>query len=163
MTTATIAPAAPPALTLDDRLALANLAMDDRLDQAAVAFEVNTARLPAEPAVEITIPHLPQTAAPAPYSTPIAALLHRAAVRLETDGWARGSLREDSRRCAIGAIRAEAANRHQADDASALLLDIVRREFGGDTVPSWNDQQSSPRPVILALGRAAQHADARGI
>jgi hypothetical protein len=164
MTTATLAPAPrAPGLTLDERLALAGLAMDNRLAQAAVAYEVNTAHVPAEPPVEITVPHLPQPAAPAPYRTPLAALLHRAAARIETSGWARGCLRDDGRLCAIGAIRAEADSRGQADDASALLLEVVRREFGGDTVPVWNDSQAGPRPVILGLQRAADVADSRGL
>jgi hypothetical protein len=163
MTTATLAPTQAPVLDLDARLALASLAMDARLDQAAVAFEVNTAHISAEPPIEITIPQLPQTAVPAPYSTPIAALLHQTRIHIETDGWARGALREDGRRCLIGAIRFEAASRHQADDASALLLEIIQREFGGDTVPSWNDAQTSPRPVLLALGRATELAHARGL
>jgi hypothetical protein len=155
--------AAPVELDLDARLAEVGAIMTGRLDQAAVAFEVNTAHIPAEPPVEITIPHLPQTAIPAPYSTPIAALLHRARIRIETDGWYQGGLREGDRRCLIGAIRIEAASRHQADDASTLLLDVIHREFGGDTVPSWNDAQTSPRLVILALGRAAELAHARGL
>ncbi|MFF5473348.1 hypothetical protein [Streptomyces achromogenes] len=159
--TTTLAPAArPPALDLDARLALAALAMDDRLATAALAVDVNTARIPVDPLPEITISQ-PPPVAPSPYRTPLAALLHRARVRIETDGWARGACRdEDGRRCAIGAIRAEAASPGQADDASALLLDVVRREFGrkDDTVPSWNDRQAGPRPVILALGRAADHA-----
>jgi hypothetical protein len=155
--------AAPVELDLDARLAEVGAIMTARLDQAAVAFEVNTAHIPAEPPIEITIPQLPQTAIPAPYSTPIAALLHRARMRIETDGWYQGGLRKDGRRCLIGAIRIEAASRHQADDASALLLDVIQREFGGDTVPSWNDAQTSPRPVLLALGRAAELAHARGL
>lgn len=164
MTTTILKPATrPPTLTLDDRLALASLAMDARLDQAAVAFEVNTAHLPAEPPVEITVPHLPQPAAPAPYRTPLAQLLHRARARIETGGWARGCLNEGGRVCAIGAIRAEADSRDQADDASALLLEIVRREFGGDTVPTWNDAQRGPRPVLLAIDRAAEHAHERAL
>ncbi|MEU9444648.1 hypothetical protein AB0D42_27955 [Streptomyces sp. NPDC048304] len=164
MTTATLAPAAPPALTLDEKLALKSLEMDGLLNEAAIEFEVNTAHIELYPLAEITIPQTPQTAIPAPYSTPLAALLHRARVRIQADGWTRGACRdEDGRRCLIGAIQAEAASRHQADDACALLLDIVRREFGGDTVPSWNDAQTSPRPVLLALGRTADHADARGL
>lgn len=163
MTTTTIAPATQAsALTLDERLALTHHTMDHRLDRAAVRFEVDTVHIPAEQ-VEITIPNLPQTATPAPYSTPIAALLHRAAIRLQTDGWCRGSLREDGRRCAIGAIRIEASSRHQADDASALLLEVIRRDFADATVPSWNDSQTSPRPVLLALGRAAELAHQRNL
>ncbi|MEU3826468.1 hypothetical protein AB0F36_14285 [Streptomyces sp. NPDC029080] len=164
MTTILATDAAPaPTLTLDDRLALVSLALDARLDLAAVTVDVNSAHIAVDPLPEITIPQ-PPTAAPNPYRTPLAALLHRAAVRIEADGWARGACRdEDGRRCAIGAIRIEASSRSQADDASALLLDVVRREFGGDTVPSWNDSQSSPQPVLLALGRAAALAHNRNL
>ncbi|WP_450168201.1 DUF6197 family protein [Streptomyces albidocamelliae] len=136
--------------------------MDGRLALAGLAVDVNSAHIALDPLPEITIPQ-PPTAAPAPYATPLAALLHRAVARIEKDGWARGALREDGRRCAIGAVRVEADSREQADDACALLLEIVRREFGGEkTVPSWNDAQRGPRPVLLALGRAAELADLRG-
>ncbi|MGZ0231128.1 DUF6197 family protein [Streptomyces sp. CPS1] len=157
--TTTIAPAAtrPPNLTLDERLALTSLGMDDRLATAGLAVAINTAHIDTQVAAP------PRTTETSPYRTPIAALLHRARIRIQTDGWCRGSLREDGQRCAIGAIRVEAASRHQADDASALLLEVVRREFGGDTVPSWNDSQNSPKPVLLALDRAAQLAHARNL
>jgi hypothetical protein len=155
MTTITAPAASPPAaLTFDERLALAALAVD--------------ARIPTTPLDLADVVHLPvDSPAPAaanPYRTPIAALLHRARIRIETDGWATGACRdEDGRRCLVGAIRAEAASRRQADDACALLLDIIRKEFGGETVPSWNDAQTSPRPVILALGRAADVANNRNL
>jgi hypothetical protein len=165
MTTTTLAPATrPPTLDLDDRLALASLAMDERLDHAAVSFEVNTAHIPADPPAEVTVPHLPQTAAPAPYTTPLAALLHRARVRLQTDGWSReAALEEDGRRCAIGAIRREAASRWQADDACVLLLEAIQRHWAADTIPSWNRQQGSVAPVLLAFDRAAELAHQRSI
>ncbi|QLJ01527.1 hypothetical protein HZZ00_11145 [Streptomyces sp. NEAU-sy36] len=161
--TTTIAPAAtrPATLTLDDRLALASLDMDDRLNKAGVAVDINTAHIDIDAGLPAAPP--PQTVEPNPHSTPIAQLLHRARVRLQADGWCRGALREDGRRCAIGAIRIEAATRSQADDASALLLEVVRRDFGGDTVPSWNDSQNSPRPVLLALDRTAQLAHNRNL
>ena len=153
--------AAPVELDLDARLAEVGAIMTARLDQAAVAFEVNTAHIPAEPPVEITIPHLPQTAVPAPYSTPLAALLHRARARIEADGWCRGSLRDDGRRCLIGAIRIEAASRREADNACVLLLEAIQRDFADDTIPSWNDRQTSAAPALLYLGRAAELAHAR--
>ncbi|ROP55964.1 hypothetical protein [Streptomyces sp. PanSC9] len=67
---------------------------------------------------------------PSPRSPSVARL------RIETDGWTRGALREGGRRCAIGAIRIEADSRDRADDACTLLLAFVQREFGGETVPS---------------------------
>lgn len=164
MTTITRAPATrAPALDLDARLALAGLAMDERLDQAAVAYEVNTAHIPAEQLPE-TIPHLPQTAVPCPYTTPIAALLHRARIRIETDGWMTGALRDtDGRRCLIGAIRIEASSRGQADGACVLLLEAIRRDFTDTTIASWNDRQTSAAPALLYLGRAAELAHNRNL
>jgi hypothetical protein len=165
MTTTTLAPATrPPVLTLDDRLALAHLAMDEHLDQAAVAFEVNAAHIPTDPLPEVTVPHLPQTAVPAPYTTPLAALLHRARIRLETDGWSReAALEEDGRRCSIGALRREADSRWQADDACVLLLEAIQRHWQADTIPSWNRQQMSVAPVLLAFDRATELAHQRSI
>lgn len=165
MTTTTLAPATrPPTLTLDDRLALAALAMDGRLDQAAVAFEVNTAHIPAETPVEITIPQVPQTAVPAPYTTPLAALLHRAATRLQTDGWTTECMvDEQGRRCPIGAIRVEADSRWQADDACVLLLEAIQRHWQAETIPSWNARQTSVAPIMIAFGRAAELANNRNL
>ncbi|MGQ5576309.1 DUF6197 family protein [Streptomyces sp. ECR3.8] len=165
--TTTTRPAASPALTIDERLAFASLAMDARLAEAAVAYEVNTAHLPvADPIPAVTAPPLIHPApAPCPYSTPIAATLHRARVRLETGGWCTGQLRdEQGAACLIGSIRAEAATRGQADDASVVLLDAIRRDFAdADTIPSWNDAQRSPRLALLYLDRAATLADSRGL
>jgi len=164
MTTTLAPPAASPVLTLDERLALASLALDAHLAQAAVAFEVNTAHLPAEQLPEITVPQLPQTAVPAPHSTPLAALLHRARVRLQADGWSREAMLElDGRRCAIGAIRREAASRWQADDACVLLLEAIQRHWQAETIPSWNARQPSVAPVLLAFQQAAELAYNRGL
>ncbi|MFE4857346.1 hypothetical protein [Streptomyces sp. NPDC056670] len=161
-TTIELSATRPPPLTLDDRLALVSLAMDDRLDQAAVAFEVNTHHIPAGPPVEITIPHLPQTAVPCPYRTPIAALLHRARIRIETAGWCRDALLDESGAvCPERAIRLEAASRRQGEDASLLLLESIRRHWQAETIPSWNAQQNSVAPVLLAFDRAAELAHSR--
>ncbi|MEU4154768.1 hypothetical protein [Streptomyces antimycoticus] len=157
MTTITAPTTSPPRSrppTFDERLKLAALDVDARITTTPLDL-ADVIRLPVD---------TPPPTAPNPYRTPIAALLHRAAVRIQTDGWATGACRDQAgQRCAIGAIRREAASRSQADDASALLLDVIRREFGGDTVPSWNDSQNSPRPVILALGRAADLASSRNL
>ncbi|MFF9175965.1 hypothetical protein [Streptomyces sp. NPDC014793] len=163
MTTATLAPAAAPVLDLDARLALAQAVMDERCTLAALAVDVNSAHIAIDP-VEVTVPHLPQTAVPAPYTTPLAALLHRAGIRLQTDGWSReAALEEDGRRCAIGAIRREADSRWQADDACVLLLEAIQRHWEAETIPSWNARQPSVAPVLLAFERAAELADSRGI
>lgn len=164
MTTITRPPATrPPALDLDARLALASLAMDDRLALAAAAVDVNSAHIAVDPLPEITIPPAPN-AAPCPYTTPIAALLHRARIRLETDGWSRDwAVDEEGRHCPIGAIRVEADSKDQADDACVLLLDAIQQHWQADTIPSWNAQQASVAPVLLALGRGAELAHHRSI
>lgn len=172
MTTITYAAASPPTATkpveldLDARLALVDAVMAERLAEAAVAFEVNTAQIPAaEPLPEVTAPPLITPApAPCPYRTPIAVVLHRARVRLERDGWCKGQLRDDARGCLIGHIRTEAASRGQANDACALLLERIRQDFPqADTIPSWNDAQRNPRLPLLYLDRAAELAHARGL
>jgi hypothetical protein len=171
MTTTTLIAASPPAppLDLDARLALRLVDMTARLNEAAVAFEVNTAHIAgADPVPETTetVPLTP-TLAPAacPYNTPIAATLWRARVRIETDGWStEAAVDEQGARCPIGAIRVEAADRHTADDACILLLDVIQAAFPtAETIPSWNAEQTSPAPVLLQLGRAAELAHTRGI
>lgn len=163
MTTLTRPPATQtPTLDLDARLALAAAVMDERCTLAALAVDVNSVHIAIEPPPEVTLPHLPQTAAPAPYTTPLAALLHRASIRLQTDGWSReAALEEDGRRCAIGAIRREADSRWQADDACVLLLEAIQRHWAAETIPSWNRQQPSVAPVLLAFERAAELAHNR--
>ena len=154
-----------PLLDLDARLALADAAMTLRLDQAAVAFEVNTAHIPAEPFDLTTALPLTPTIAPtaAPYSTPIAACLQRARTRLQA-GWCTGALRgEQGAVCVAGAIRAAATSRGQADDACAVLLEAIQREFTAETVPSWNDNQTSAAAPMRLLGQAADLAASRGI
>ncbi|MYR84072.1 hypothetical protein GTY41_03715 [Streptomyces sp. SID685] len=155
-TSATRAPAS--ALTLDEKLALTGLAMDDRLDTAGVAVAVRTARIDTE----ITVP--PQTATPSPYRTPIAALLHRARIRIQTDGWCRTELYDETGAvCPIRAIRLEASSREAADGAAFLLLEAIRRQWQADTIPSWNAQQATVAPVLIAFGRAAELAHARNL
>lgn len=166
--TKTLAPASPaPVLDLDTRLALRLADMNVRLDQAAVAFEVNTAHIPgADPIPEITAPlRLTPTATPSPYSTPIAATLHRARIRLEADGWCREALRNDQgARCLIGAIQAEAPSRAAAGGACNVLLDAIRRDFpDADTIGSWNDAWRDPRLPLRYLDRAAELAHARNL
>lgn len=169
MTTTTLIAASPPELDLDARLALVNAVMTVRLDQAAIAYEVNTAHIPSAdpvPAVTEVLPLTPTLAPPAcPYNTPIAATLWRARQRIETDGWStEACIDEQGARCPIGAIRVEAADRHTADDACILLLDVIQATFPtAETIPSWNREQTSPAPVLLQLGRAAEAAHNRGV
>lgn len=171
MTTTTLIAASPPApaLDLDTRLALTDATMTVRLDQAAVAFEVNTAHIAGAdpvPAITEVVPLTPVLApAACPYITPIAATLWRARLRIETDGWStEAAVDEQGARCPIGAIRVEAADRHTADDACVFLLDVIQQHFPtAETIPSWNREQTSPAPVLLQLGRAADLAHNRGI
>lgn len=161
--------AAPVELDLDARLAMVGALMDERLALANVAFEVDTAHLPgADP-----VPHIAETSplplvpapAPSPYSTPLADLLHRARTRIETDGWCRDALFDESGAvCPIRAIRLEASTRGQADDACVLLLDRIQADFSdAETIPSWNAAQTSATPVLQAFDRAAHHAHTRGL
>lgn len=170
MTTPTLLAASPrpaPQLDLDTRLVLVGIEMDARLNEAGIRFDINTAHLAADPASAITgVVPLTPTLAPSPYTTPLAATLHQARIRIETDGWHKGYLRDEhgTARCAIGAIRLEAASSHQADDACTLLLEAIQRDFpDAESIPSWNDTRTSSAPVLLALGRAADLAHARGI
>lgn len=171
MTTPTLIAASPPAFALDleARMALLNVEMDARLAEAAVAFEVNTAHIPGAdpvPAIAETVPLTPTlTPAACPYSTPIAATLWRARLRIETDGWLQGARRDEAgARCLDGAVRYEASSRNEAVDALVILLEAIRSDFpDADTVASWNDAQTSPAPVLLSLGRAADLADSRSI
>ncbi|MFF8589980.1 hypothetical protein ACF061_00830 [Streptomyces sp. NPDC015220] len=160
-------PEAAPVLDLDARLALVGAVMDERITLAHLAVDVNTAHLPAaDPLPEITAPpHLVPQPTPCPYTTPLATVLHQAQTRLQQNGWLRGQLRdEQGAACAIGHIRAVAANRGQADDACAVLLEAIRRGFpDAETIPSWQDAQTSPAPVILAFDRAAELAHTRNL
>jgi hypothetical protein len=148
--------AAPPTLSFDERLALAVLAVDARINTEPLDL-ADVIRGPVE------VPTAPTLQ---PYRTPIAALLHRAQTRLLNDGWCADRLRdEQGARCLIGAIRAEAGSRREADDACVLLLDIVRNEFdpSAETIASWNDRQRDGHMPARILGHAASRADARGI
>ncbi|MBR8638622.1 hypothetical protein KEF29_03235 [Streptomyces tuirus] len=157
--------ASPVELDLDARLALVGALMDERLANANIAFEVDTAHIPAAAAIPAVVapPLVIPGPGPSPYGTPLANTLHRARIRLKTSGWCTGQLRdEQGAACLIGAIRAEAGSRDQADDACAVLLEAIQRDFAdADTIPSWNDRQSSPRPALLYLDRAAALAHSR--
>ncbi|MFB7707915.1 hypothetical protein [Streptomyces sp. NPDC056105] len=156
--------AAPTELDLESQLVLTAVIMDVRLASAAVKFEVNTAHIPVEDLAEITAPlPLTPTLTPAPYSTPLAATLHRAARRLEVAGLCIGALRDEQGAvCSIGAIRTEATSRAQADDACVVLLEAIQRDFPDvETVPSWNDAQRDPNLPARYLDRAAVLAHSR--
>ncbi|MYS78372.1 hypothetical protein GTY88_49330 [Streptomyces sp. SID5926] len=158
--------AAPPTLDLDARLAAVEAAMTVRLDEAAVAFEVNTAHLPgADPVPHIAeAPLTTPAATPSPHRTPLADLLHRARLRIETDGWCRDAAFDESGAvCPIQAIRLEArGDRDLAHDACVALLDAIQAQFTeAETIPSWNRQQTSAGPVLAAFDRATHRAHTR--
>lgn len=160
--------ATPPALDLDARLALAEAGMNVLLGRAADEFAARTAHLPsADPVPHIAETPLPApSVAPSPYRTPLADLLHRARLRIETDGWCRDALFDDRGAvCPIRAIRLEAhGDRRLAEDACVLLLDTIQRDFpDAETIPSWNRDQTSPAPVLRAFDRATHHAHTRNL
>jgi hypothetical protein len=161
--TPTLAPArVEVTVDLDTRLAIADAAMTLRLEQAQLQFDVNTAHLPDSPVVELEIGDLAAPILPAieaQPASPLAAVYLGAIQIIRERGWARGGLRDEQGAvCAVGAIRAAAHNRGQADDACAHLLDTIQAHFAdAETVPSWNDQQTNAGPVIRILGTAANN------
>ncbi|MFF8373519.1 hypothetical protein ACF05W_32555 [Streptomyces lydicus] len=169
-TPATQAAAPPAELSLEERLAFINAAMTVRLDEAALAYEVNTAHIPTEPVdlVDVvTIPLTPTLQPPTPYPTPVAAVLQRAYHRLQTGGWCSGALvDEDGARCMLGAIRIEARGDSVLEaGAAAMLLDATRRKFGDSvsSVPSFNDAHRSGLVPMRMLDQAADLADTHGL
>ncbi|WP_030990030.1 DUF6197 family protein [Streptomyces sp. NRRL WC-3744] len=169
-TATTAAPAPPAELTLEERLTLIHTEMTARLDEAAVAYEVNTAHIDVAPADLADVVTGPIDTGPAPlpdlYPTPVAALLQRAHHRLLTGGWCKDVLvDEDGACCMLGAIRIEARGDSGLEaSAAAVLLDAIRRKFGDvDSVPSFNDAHGTGRVPIRMVGEAAGLADARGL
>ncbi|GAA3163663.1 hypothetical protein [Streptomyces ramulosus] len=163
---------AAPDLSLEARMTAIDAQMTVKLDEAAVAFEVNTARIPSEPVHLADLVTAPAEPAPHPlpdlYPTPVAALLQRAHHRLVTDGWCAGALvDEQGARCLLGALRKEAGRDHaMASRGLEVLMDAIRRKFGpqaAESVPSFNDSWANGRIPIRMLDEAAILADARGI
>ncbi|MFZ3562825.1 DUF6197 family protein [Streptomyces sp. BH097] len=155
-------------LSLEERLVLANTAMTARLDEAAVAYEVNTAHLAVNPLDLDAVVTTPITPADQPHThrTPVAALLHRAHFRLVTDGWCKDQLVDVSgARCLLGAIQAEAGgNRRLEQNGLDALMDAIRSEFAdAETIPSFNDAWSNSRTPLRLLDTAARRADAHGL
>ncbi|MFD3533362.1 hypothetical protein [Streptomyces sp. NPDC058664] len=159
--------AAPTELSLEERMAFINAAMTVRLEEAAVAYEVNTAHIPTEPVDlgdVVTLPLTPTLQPPTPYPTPVAALLQRAHHRLLTGGWCSGALVDaEGARCLYGAIHVEARGDQSLESRGLeVLMDAIRRKFGDvDSVPSFNDAFASGRIPMRMLDQAAGLADAR--
>ncbi|OKJ45974.1 hypothetical protein AMK27_39925 [Streptomyces sp. CB02009] len=157
-------------MTLEARMAATEAAMTLRLEQAAVAYEVNTAHIPT-PTVDLddilTVPLTPTLKPPSPYPTPVAALLQRAHHRLLTDGWCNGTLVDaQGARCLYGAVRAEAGGDQALESRGMeILAEAIRRQFGEfvDSVPGFNDAFGSGRVPTRMLDQAALLADARGL
>ncbi|QHC23238.1 DUF6197 family protein [Streptomyces sp. GS7] len=159
-------------LSFEDRLMLIDAAMTVALDQAAVAYGVNTAYNDTEPVdltdvVNVTTPDPVPQPLPDRYLTPVAALLQRAHYRLLTGGWCSGALvAPEGARCLLGAIHAEARGDHSLEDSAInVLLDAIRRQFGddADSVPAFNDAWGHGRVPMRMLDQAAGLADARGL
>lgn len=160
---------------LDARLAAVKDEMDARLALAAVAYEVNTAHIETPPVDWTRIGAPPAPAAlplttppgPDPDATPVAALLHRASLRLRTDGWCAGTLTDEyGSLCSQGAIRKESAgDRDLEAQAMTVLLEAIRRRFGPhvESVPSFNDSWGTGREPTRMLEQASVLADSRGI
>jgi hypothetical protein len=156
MTTTLTRTATPPQVDLDTRLAITDAAMSLRLEQALLRFDVDTAHLPNPPVVELEFVDLPALA-PKPEGSPLAAVFLGAIRIIRERGWTRGGLRDEQGAvCVVGAIRAAAGpDRGLADNVCARLLDVIQQHFQADTVPSWNDAQTSPGTVIRMLSTAA--------
>ncbi|MFI8932482.1 hypothetical protein ACIG3E_33060 [Streptomyces sp. NPDC053474] len=159
----------PARLSLEDRLTLCDAVMSVRLDQAHVAYEVNTAHIltqSSDLADIITVPLTPEAPTGPDYPTPIAALLHRAWHRLLTGGWCSDTLVDaQGARCMAGAIRAEArGDRALESRAVAVLLEAIQRVFGeAESVPSFNDTFASARVPLRMVAQAVDLASARGL
>ncbi|MFB7500042.1 hypothetical protein ACFC09_36085 [Streptomyces sp. NPDC056161] len=164
MTTTISLPATrPPALDLDARLALANLAMDDRLAHAGLAVDVNSVHVPTDPLPEITIPNLPQPAAPCPYRTPIAITLWQAHRILGERGWCQGALSDEQGAvCLMEAVQLAAPGSDLVHSSIRLLLEVIRREFRDtQSVPHWNDHHGTSFLAFRFLDQAAELAHTR--
>jgi hypothetical protein len=154
--TTTLAPAASPPrpLTLDERLTLAALAVDARIDSTRLDL-ADVIRQPVDTTPPPTV---------GPYTTPIADLLHRARGHMQTAGWCRDAAYDETGAvCPIQAIRVTATSRRQADDACALLLESIQRHWVDETIPAWNRRQPGAAPVLLQLDRAADLAHSRNL
>ncbi|MFE9913044.1 DUF6197 family protein [Streptomyces clavifer] len=151
-------------------MAFVSAAMTVRLDEAKVAYEVNTAHIDTEPFDLDDVVTSPLDTVPAllpnPRQTPVAAILQRAHQRLLTGGWCSGALvDEDGARCMLGAIRIEArGNKGVEADAAAVLLDSIRRQFGDiESVPAFNDSNGGGRIPMRMLDQATGFAAIRGL
>ncbi|MFC9821394.1 hypothetical protein ACFWG6_30940 [Streptomyces erythrochromogenes] len=137
------------ALTLDDRLALSLLAMDDRFERAGADHLIRTAHIDI-PEI-LAVPTLAVPAAP----TTAEEVLHTAARLIAACGWIRGYVGSQATGyCLIGAIRTAAAGNSQLEDAAEqLILDRIRAEQPDIiSAGAWNDAQANRAAVLRMLG-----------
>ncbi|WP_030303474.1 DUF6197 family protein [Streptomyces katrae] len=149
--TATPTRTAAPALTLDDKLVLSRLAMDERLAGAHGDMAIRTACIDTE-APEILAAPMPTAARP---PATVADVLREAARLITAHGWIRQYVgRAETGYCLIGAIRAAAGGNRQLEDAAeTLMLERIRAEQPDIiSVGAWNDAQPGPGPVLRILG-----------
>lgn len=149
-TAATRTRTAPPTLTLDDRLTLRSLAMDDRLAGAHGDMAIRTAGIDTE-ALEILAAPMSATAV---QPATVSEVYQEAARLIRVYGWIRGYVgNAQTGYCLIGAIRAAAGgNRRLEDAAEEGILQRIRRQFP-DTISAgaWSDSQHGPAPVLRML------------
>lgn len=145
--------AAAPALTFEQKMALAHLAMDHHLGGAGVKYDVRTAHIEI-PDVEIGPPILVTD------DQPIARLLERAARRLAAGRWSRhAAIDSTGAICPLHAIHLEAGSDREEGEARTLLLQAIRVEDRNvASIPYWNSQQSGPAAPIRMLQAAARLA-----
>lgn len=144
--------AAAPALTLDERLTLAALAMDAHLDGAGLQLDVRTAHIDIP---EILVAPTPTPAAAPAAPTTAEEVLREAGRLIREHGWIRGYVGSQATGyCLIGAIRAAAGgNSRLEDEAERLILDRIRAEQPDIlSAGAWNDAQTGPGPVLRMLG-----------
>jgi len=149
--TAAATRAAAPALTLDERLTLSSLAMDERLAGAHGGMAIRTAGIDTE-APEILAAPMP---AAAPKPATVEGVFAEAARLISVHGWIQGYVgHADVGYCLIGAIRKAAGGEGPlADQACDAIWDRIRREAPDAlSAGAWNDAQSGPAPVIRMLG-----------
>ena len=78
---------------------------------------------------------------------------------LDTEGWARGeeaieAIHKTTGPCCLGVAICRSARERRAAPVVGLALQSVARHIG-ESVPRWNDRQSSPIRVMRVLERVA--------
>lgn len=152
----------PETLDLDAWLAAVDAAMTIRLEDAALRLAVDSAYT-EQPAALVDVVQAPvamPTVTEPEYTTPIAALLQRAEQHMRTAGWCRDTIRDDAGAvCLLGSIEAVAPYGSLYRAAADVLLAAIRQEHpGAESVPSFNNSQTTPAVPLRALHAAAELA-----